>query len=248
MRREVCNFSLEWTPGSKLHYHPAAAHLVMGMVIEAVTGRDYREVIRERVMAPLGLANELFVGVPAAQHGRCADVGTAEGPSPNNRAAYREAGVPGGGGYGTARAMAAFYQMLLGKGRLGEARVLSPRMVEFVTRNFTGERPDEAMAGVPMHRGLGPHVRGLSERIRGLGTIGSPNYLWPWRRRDILLLGRPGQRRVVRLPHQFHPRRAVAFDPARPHRQFGPRRHRGVAEDQTAVRLAYQPSGRKRPR
>jgi CubicO group peptidase (beta-lactamase class C family) len=64
--------------------------------------------------------------------------------------------------------------MMLGKGRLGETRVLSPRMVEFVTRNFTGERPDEAMAGIPMHRGLGPHVRGLSERIRGLGSIASP--------------------------------------------------------------------------
>ena len=25
-----------------------------------------------------------------------------------------------------------------------------------------------------MHRGLGPHVRGESDRIRGLGTIGSP--------------------------------------------------------------------------
>jgi len=28
------------------------------------------------------------------------------------------------------------------------------------------------MGGIPMHRGLGPHVRGESEKIRGLGTIG----------------------------------------------------------------------------
>ena len=30
------------------------------------------------------------------------------------------------------------------------------------------------MGGIPMHRGLGPHVRGDSDRIRGLGTIGAP--------------------------------------------------------------------------
>jgi CubicO group peptidase (beta-lactamase class C family) len=32
---------------------------------------------------------------------------------------------------------------------------------------------DEDM-GMPMHRGLGPHVRGLTPTIRGLGTIASP--------------------------------------------------------------------------
>src|ERR1700744_662369 len=31
------------------------------------------------------------------------------------------------------------------------------------------------MSGIPMHRGLGPHVRGESDRIRGLGTLGAPD-------------------------------------------------------------------------
>ena len=64
--------------------------------------------------------------------------------------------------------------MLLGRGRLGGVRLLSPRLVAYVTRNHTGELGDAAMAGIPMHRGLGPHVRGESDRIRGLGTIGAP--------------------------------------------------------------------------
>ena len=53
-------------------------------------------------------------------------------------------------------------------------RLLSPRLVAYVTRSHTGELGDAAMAGIPMHRGLGPHVRGESDRIRGLGTIGAP--------------------------------------------------------------------------
>ncbi len=172
MRAEVCDFSLDWTPGTRLQYHPRAAHLTQAMVIEAVTGRDYREVIRDTVLAPLGLAQDIFVGVPASAQGRCADTYGPE--ARDNSPEFKAAGMPSGGGYATARGMAAFYQMLLGQGRLGEVRLLSPRLVAYVSKNHTGERPDDAMGGIPMHRGLGPHVRGASDRIRGLGTLAAP--------------------------------------------------------------------------
>jgi CubicO group peptidase (beta-lactamase class C family) len=176
MRAEVCDFKPEWPAGSRLHYHGASAHQTLAMVIEAVTGRDYRDVIRERVIAPLGIADELFVGVPPEQQGRCADShAPAEAGGPDrNSPEFRAAGLPNGGGYGTARAMAAFYQMMLAGGRLGAVRLFSPRMIEYVTRDFTGDMPDGAMAGIPMHRGLGPHVRGTGGRVRGLGSIAHP--------------------------------------------------------------------------
>ncbi len=128
--------------------------------------------IRDRVIAPLGLANDIMVGVPAEQQGRCADTYAPE--ARDNSAEFRAAGLPSGGGYATARGMAAFYQMLAGNGRLGRMRLFSPRLIAYVTRNHTEEKPDAQMDGIPMHRGLGPHVRGDSDRIRGLGTIGAP--------------------------------------------------------------------------
>jgi CubicO group peptidase (beta-lactamase class C family) len=175
MRTEVCDFRPEWPAGSKLQYHGRSAHLTLAMVIEAVTGRDYRDVIRQRVIGPLGLDYELLVGVPREQQARCADAYAPEdGETRDNSPEFREAGLPHGGGFGTARAMAAFYQMMIGGGRLGAVRLFSKRMIEYVTRDFTGDRPDEAMAGIPMHRGLGPHVRGTGPRIRGLGSIAAP--------------------------------------------------------------------------
>jgi CubicO group peptidase (beta-lactamase class C family) len=171
MRAQVCDFSLEWTPGSRLQYHPRAAHLVQAMVLEAVTGQDFRAVIRERVIEPLGLGNDIFVGVPESQQTRCADTYAPE--KRDNSAAFRAAGLPNGGGYATARGMAAFYQMLGHGGRLNNVRLFSPRLMAYVSRSHTGESPDHAMTGIPMHRGLGPHVRGESDSIRGLGTIGS---------------------------------------------------------------------------
>jgi CubicO group peptidase (beta-lactamase class C family) len=46
-------------------------------------------------------------------------------------------------------------------------------MLDYALRNYTGDRIDEFM-GMPMHRGLGPHLRGNSLSIRGLGSLASP--------------------------------------------------------------------------
>jgi len=179
MRRQVCDFTLEWTPGTRLSYHTSAAHWTAAAVIEAVTGMDYREFLRRRIMEPLGLARELYVGLPDAEHGRAVTIyepQTGGGQRPleeQNTAPFRRAGVPSGGGYATARAMAALYQMMVQGGRLAGTRLFSRRLIEFVTRNHTGDMFDEYM-GMPMHRGLGPHVRGTTETIRGLGSLASP--------------------------------------------------------------------------
>jgi CubicO group peptidase (beta-lactamase class C family) len=187
MRRQVCDFELEWWPGSKVQYHGASAHWTAAVVIEALTGRDFRDFIRREVLDPLGL-RDLHVGVPTELHDRCADMHlrrdgelvlltdqlASEGsPDSPNTVEWRSAGAPNGGGYGTAAALAAFYQMMLAGGTLNGVRLFSPRLIQYVTRNHTGDRVDENM-GMPMHRGLGPHLRGTTSGIRGLGPIGSP--------------------------------------------------------------------------
>jgi len=180
LRRTVCGFTLEWTPGSRVFYHGRAAHWTAAALVEAVTKTDYRVFIRDEVIGPLGLGRDLFVGLPDAEHGRAVDM---HEPAPDGRrqvkrvdesnAEFRRAGTPGGGGYGTARALAAFYQMLVHGGMLNGVRLLSPHTVAYVTRNFTGDRLDGYM-GMPMHRGLGPHSRGTTDTVRGLGALASP--------------------------------------------------------------------------
>lgn len=181
MRDAVCDFTLEWTPGTRIHYHGLSAHWVLGVLIETLTGADYRSWIREHVLAPIGLANDLFVGVTPAEDAR---VSTMYEPDPagsgiralaeSNNETWRRSGTPGGGGYGTARGMVALYQMMLAGGELNGVRLLSPRMLAYAIRNHTGDRVDEYM-GMPMHRGLGPHLRGLTPTVRGIGAIASPN-------------------------------------------------------------------------
>ena len=181
MRRQVCDFELEWWPGSRVHYHGQAAHWTAAMLIEAVTGRDYRDVIRQDLLDPLGL-DDIQVGVPPALQHRCADMhlreeselGATLAPLDEaNTPEWRAAGAPSAGGYGTAAAVAALYQLMLGGGALNGRRLFSPRLIQFVTRDHTGDRLDGRF-DMPMHRGLGPHVRGLTPGIRGLGALASP--------------------------------------------------------------------------
>lgn len=180
LRRLVCDIALEWAPGSRVHYHQRSAHWAAAVLIEALSDMDYREFIRTQVLEPLGLDHDLHVGLPEQQASRAADVHSLGADSrthvfddEENSAAYRAAGVPGTGAYGTASGMAAFYQMMLGGGALNGARLFSPRTIQYVTRNYTADRVDAHMK-MPMHRGIGPHSRGTTESIRGLGSLASP--------------------------------------------------------------------------
>lgn len=174
----VCNFSLEFTPGSRLHYHGGSAHWALAVLIEKLTGQDFRAYLREALIERMGLGAEMQVGLDA--HGMAHAVDMHEpkdgGCAPladRNTPAFRKAGSPGGGGYATARAMAAFYQMMLAGGTIGGTRILGPRTLQYAIRNWTGDMVDHYM-GMPMHRGLGPHLRGTTPGIRGLGSFASP--------------------------------------------------------------------------
>ena len=179
LKKQVCNFTLEWTPGTRLQYHGRSALWVAAALIEIASGMDYRDFLRQRIIEPLGLARDIFVGMPDAEHARAASMYEPDTASKQqvlkdeNSAPFRRAGVPSSGGYATARGMAALYQMMANFGKLNGKRIFSRRLVEFVTRNHTGDMLDHGM-GLPMHRGLGVHTRGVSEKIRGLGAIGSP--------------------------------------------------------------------------
>jgi CubicO group peptidase (beta-lactamase class C family) len=181
VRRElVCDFTLEWTPGTRVRYHHMSAHWIAAVLVEALSGEDYRTYLRTALLEPLGLDDELYVGLPDSESARSADVHDA-GPDgkthirhpTENEQPFRRAGLPATGGMATARALAAFYQMLVNKGALNGARVLSRRTVEYVTRDFTGEEVD-LFYQLPMHRGLGPHGRGRGPKTVGLGTLAAP--------------------------------------------------------------------------
>ena len=187
LRRDVCDFHLEWAPGSRVHYHKYSAAWVTAAVIEAVTGMDFRDVIRSRIINPLGIGDEVYVGLPPSEHHRATyDPGDAplgggrfEFHNRENTTEWYQAGHPCGGAVATARGLVTFFQALAMEGTLGGLRLFSPRMVAYVTRNHTGEqrdtRPLEAgEPDEPVRMGLGVTVcDGAASRFR-MGSLARP--------------------------------------------------------------------------
>lgn len=177
LRQTVCDFSLDFEPGSKVFYHSYAAHWVLAALIEATTKKDFRQYISDEILKPLAL-NDFYVGVPESEHHRlvgayyCPDAkeNTNHVTDRNfDKKSFYQSGMPGAGGYATAADVVSFYQMLLNQGTHNGTRLLSPRMVQYVTANHTEDRIDHFF-GTPMHRAMGVHLRGNTPSIRGLGS------------------------------------------------------------------------------
>ncbi|MEU4403470.1 serine hydrolase domain-containing protein [Streptosporangium sp. NPDC023963] len=61
-----------WEPGTRSGYHPQSFGYIVGEIVRRATGTPISQVLREEVAGPLGVADELFFGVPESELGRLA--------------------------------------------------------------------------------------------------------------------------------------------------------------------------------
>ncbi len=150
-----------WEPGTKTGYHAYTFGYVVGEIVRRTTGKPISQVLREEVAGPLGVADELYFGMPAAELGRLARLEDAPGGAemlasmpddspmfragpkatwPNaelgNRRDILMADIPAGGKM-TARAVARMYAALLGQ--VDGVRLVTPeRLRELSTPAMRG--------------------------------------------------------------------------------------------------------------
>ena len=115
-----------------------------GRIIETVAGQPLDDYVREQICAPLGMADTVFA-LSAEQAARLARVhqrkadGSLEPIALDMAPPKPEFWAGGGGLYSTARDYLSFLRMVLGQGRLGDARLLRPETVAAMAANQTGE-------------------------------------------------------------------------------------------------------------
>lgn len=68
-----------WEPGARTAYHAYPFGYIIGEIIRRATGNPISQVLREDVAGPLGVADELFFGVPESELGRLARLEDEEG-------------------------------------------------------------------------------------------------------------------------------------------------------------------------
>jgi CubicO group peptidase (beta-lactamase class C family) len=160
---------------------------VLGLTIEKISGQSLGQYLQASLFAPLGMTDTGFSVSPdkAARYAKPLatdpDTGKPQARSPElTRPIKFECG--GGCAASTASDYLRFALMLLNKGRLGEARLLGPKTIDYMLsdqlgpniRNLVGNAdPTRADYGF----GLGLAVRTTPGVVRMMGSVGQ--FSWP---------------------------------------------------------------------
>jgi CubicO group peptidase (beta-lactamase class C family) len=142
-----------WEPGTKMTYHAQTFGFLVGEIVRRATGHSISRVLREEITEPLGIADELYFGVPLEQQHRVARLVEPDGieemtammaemfakvapaavmPSATygNRSDVLAADIPSGGTM-SARGIATLYAALIGE--VGGVRLVRPEAVAEIT-------------------------------------------------------------------------------------------------------------------
>lgn len=179
-----------YPPGTKTGYHALTFGLIAGGIVQAVTGRHIKEFIKDEIAKPLGVEDEMFVGIPDGVEDRLTaleiwDIQKSLKESglnlpvdhdffkamPNemwdhwNKMEIRKACIPAGNGYFTARALAKMYSALAGDGSIEGVRLVSPKRTSHMHRLVTDDF--DIVLGMPVNKGIGFQLGGGRDGIQG---------------------------------------------------------------------------------
>ena len=187
-----------WEPGTQTAYHAYPFGYIVGEIVRRATGKPISQVLKEDVAGPLGVANELFFGMPESELGRLARLEDMEGGAEflasmpddapffklgpravtptaefGNRKDILMADIPAGGKM-SARAMGRMYAALMDEVD-GVRLISSERLREVSAAAFTGV--DQIM-GNPVSWALGYAIGRIGTEARetpgviGMGGVG----------------------------------------------------------------------------
>jgi len=175
-------------PDEKIVYHAMTQGWLLGEPARRADGRPFEQLVREEIALPLGIGEEFFIGLPAAEEPRVAWLDSVEAQVPGasnaaalgtpeavpfwiqplhewmNRSDSRRACIPASNGITSARALAKHYAALL-PGGVDGIELLTPERVVLASR-------PSAPAGMPEENIGWRGGLGYSFAERGFGHPG----------------------------------------------------------------------------
>ena len=190
LSRRVASAPLAYQPGERWRY--SISMDVQGAIVERLSGQSLPDFMRSRIFTPLGMVDTDFF-VPAAKasrlatlyrHSKSSGLTVVDQPLLGRDSGRIPKIASGGGGlYSTADDYARFAQMLLNKGELDGARILTPAAVTMMTSN---QISDALMAGgfgvghQPIRPGFGYGFNGavFTDPALAGSKVGRGTYQW----------------------------------------------------------------------
>ena len=182
---------LLFEPGSEWNYSVASD--VLGRLVEVISGMDLDQFLRSRILDPLGMTDTGFwlsedrverLAAPYTVNPAGAAHPAVLMPRPDARS--RPSALSGGGGLvGPAGDYLRFAEMLRRRGELDGVRLLSPRTVDYMTRNQLPGGADLEQFGRPLFAettfdgvGFGLGVSVVTDAARGKVLTSAGEYGW----------------------------------------------------------------------
>jgi CubicO group peptidase (beta-lactamase class C family) len=179
-----------YPPGTKTGYHAFTFGLIAGGIIQGATGRHIKDFVREEIAKPLGLEDEMYIGIPDGVEERLTTLEIWDIPKimkerglnmpadsnfykamPNemwkhfNDMKVRKACIPAGNGHFTARALAKMYAALVGVGARDKIKLVSPERIKEIQRLI---REDfDIVIGAKSRKGIGFFLGGPIKGVIG---------------------------------------------------------------------------------
>jgi CubicO group peptidase (beta-lactamase class C family) len=186
--KKLAGLPLLYAPGTRFHYSHATD--VLGFLVGRIAGMPLRDVLMERILGPLGMADTDFY-IPPQKRDRAATLYRQDEEAhqlvalpmtwPDSPPAF----CGGGGGLvSTADDYLAFARMMLARGEAGGRRYLKPETWDLMmTNRLTAEQRTIPFLGNPIWRaqgfGLGVSVITNPDDMEGIGIGGRGAFGWP---------------------------------------------------------------------
>jgi CubicO group peptidase (beta-lactamase class C family) len=180
-----------YEPGSKTGYHGITFGWIVGGIVQGASGRHIQEFIAEEIAKPLGIEQDMYVGIPDDVEERLTtleiwnidEMQDALGklgrefppdfekalPSKCwrhfNSMSIRKACLPSGNGHFTARALAKIYAALANEGSITGVTLVSPDRIKHMNRVMTED--NDIVVGRRTRKGIGFFLGGEIDGVVG---------------------------------------------------------------------------------
>ncbi len=172
---------LDFQPGTQFRYSGLAGIDVLSRIVEIASGLTFDQFLKQRVFDPLGM-KDTFFALPEDRQSRLMTLYRRAGDKlekhPNQEMLMNRTYFSGAAGLvSTAEDYFHFAQMLANGGQLNGKRLLSPRTVELMSSNHTGEM-FPGQLGRPVGMGFGFAVEVVVDAIKADSRRSNGSFGW----------------------------------------------------------------------
>jgi CubicO group peptidase (beta-lactamase class C family) len=172
---------LDFQPGSQFRYSGLAGIDVLSRIVEIASGQTFDQFLRQRIFDPLGM-KDTFFALPEDRQARLMTLYRRANNKlekhPNQEMLMNRVYFSGAAGLvSTAEDYFRFAQMLANGGQLNGKRLLSPRTVELMSSNHTGEM-FPGQLGRPVGMGFGFTVEVVVDAIKADSRRSNGSFGW----------------------------------------------------------------------